>query len=85
MGKPYQNQVSVQLTQFTVNDSRVRMMSFRKAEVLNEMIAFVQEQNEIYPKKQVDQDGLWKMVIGELFEEFIGFFMPELHEAIDFE
>lgn len=61
------------MTQFTVNYSRVRMMSFRKAEVLNEIIAFVQEQNEIYPKKQVDQDGLWKMVIGELFEEFIGF------------
>ena len=48
------------------------------------MIAFVREKEEVYPKKQVDQDGLWKKVIGELFEEFLQFFMPTLAQAVDF-
>lgn len=48
------------------------------------MIAFVREQKEEYQKKQVDQDGLWKKVIGELFEEFLLFFMPGLHAEVDF-
>lgn len=37
------------------------------------MIAFVREQEKAYQKKQVDQDGLWKKVIEELFEEFLLF------------
>ena len=56
-----------------------------KVEVLWEMIAFVRENEEVYPKKQVDQDGLWKKVIGELFEEFLQFFIPELYQEVDFE
>lgn len=49
-----------------------------------EMIAFVHEQEKAYQKKQVDQDGLWKKIIGELFEEFLLFFIPELHAEVDF-
>lgn len=49
------------------------------------MIAFVREEKEAYSKKQVDYDGLWKKVIGELLEEFLQFFIPELHGEIDFE
>lgn len=41
------------------------------------MIAFVREKEEIYPKEYVDQDGLWKKVIGELFEEFLLFFQSK--------
>jgi hypothetical protein len=32
----------------------------------------------------VDYDGLWKKLINELFEEFVLFFAPDLHEDIDF-
>lgn len=31
-----------------------------------------------------DYDGLWKKIIGDLFEEFILFFAPDLYEEIDF-
>ncbi|MEK5040341.1 Rpn family recombination-promoting nuclease/putative transposase [Sporosarcina sp. FSL K6-3457] len=31
-----------------------------------------------------DQDGLWKKVIGDLFEDFLLFFVPELHAQVDF-
>lgn len=31
-----------------------------------------------------DYDALWKKIIGELFEEFMQFFAPRLHEEIDF-
>jgi predicted transposase/invertase (TIGR01784 family) len=31
-----------------------------------------------------DYDGLWKKIIGELFEEFTAFFAPALYEEIDF-
>src|SRR5690625_1159268 len=31
-----------------------------------------------------DYDGLWKKIIGDLFEEFILFFAPDLNEEIDF-
>lgn len=34
---------------------------------------------------QTDFDGLWKKVIYELFEEFILFCIPDLHEAIDWQ
>lgn len=32
----------------------------------------------------VDQDGLWKKVIADLFEDFLLFFLPEFHEEVDF-
>ncbi|GKV67192.1 MULTISPECIES: hypothetical protein [unclassified Sporosarcina] len=41
----------------------------------------VKEQPAIYA---VDQDGLWKKVIGDLFEDFLLFFNPDLHAHIDF-
>ncbi|MFC4025107.1 hypothetical protein ACFOUV_15030 [Oceanobacillus longus] len=37
-----------------------------------------------YKAIQPDQDGLWKKLIGELFEEFMLFFAPDLYEEIDF-
>lgn len=46
--------------------------------------AMIMEKPVIYGRPAVDQDGLWKKVIGELFEDFLLFFVPELHEHIDF-
>jgi len=46
--------------------------------------AFVFENPVTYGKEVVNQDGLWKKVIGDLFEDFLLFFAPELHEAVDF-
>lgn len=45
---------------------------------------FVLEKPEAYDKKVVNQDGLWKKAIGELFEDFLLFFAPELHREVDF-
>lgn len=45
---------------------------------------FVFENPATYGEKVVNQDGLWKKVIGDLFEDFLLFFAPELHEAVDF-
>ncbi|MBE1556774.1 hypothetical protein [Sporosarcina limicola] len=47
-------------------------------------IAYVMEKPREYRTNIVDQDGLWKKIIGELFEEFIQFFAPDLFEKIDF-
>lgn len=46
--------------------------------------ALVMEGSKSYEVKAFDQDGLWKKVIGELFDDFILFFMPKLQEQIDF-
>lgn len=46
--------------------------------------SLVREEKEQYGTNRVDQDGLWKKVIGNLFEEFLLFFTPQLHESIDF-
>lgn len=46
--------------------------------------AFVMEKSSNYGEPAVDQDGLWKKVIGELFEDFLLFFAPELYEHVDF-
>lgn len=46
--------------------------------------ALIREENEQYSLNKIDQDGLWKKVIGDLFEEFLLFFLPELHGHIDF-
>ena len=43
-----------------------------------------EEQAEYTANRAVDQDGLWKKVIGDLFEDFLLFFAPELHKHIDF-
>lgn len=45
--------------------------------------ALVQEEQAQY-RPAVDQDGLWKKVIGDLFEDFLLFFAPELHKHVDF-
>ncbi|WP_251669639.1 MULTISPECIES: hypothetical protein [unclassified Sporosarcina] len=37
-----------------------------------------------YAERTVDQDGLWKKVIGELFEDFLLFFAPDLYEQVEF-
>ena len=34
--------------------------------------------------QQTSQGLLWKELITEFFEEFIGFFFPEVHREIDF-
>jgi len=36
-----------------------------------------------YDTAVVNQDGLWKKVIGELFEDFLLFFAPELYSEVD--
>ena len=46
--------------------------------------AFVMEKPSHYEEPALDQDGLWKKIIGELFEDFLLFFAPELHEHVDF-
>lgn len=46
--------------------------------------ALVFENPVTYGEQVVNQDGLWKKVIGDLFEDFLLFFAPELHEAVDF-
>ena len=42
------------------------------------------EEPTAYGGQVVNQDGLWKKVIGELFEDFLLFFAPELHQEVDF-
>ncbi|MCG7336090.1 Rpn family recombination-promoting nuclease/putative transposase [Sporosarcina sp. ACRSM] len=46
--------------------------------------ALVWEKSTDYKADVVDQDGLWKKVIGELFEDFLLFFKPDLHAQVDF-
>lgn len=46
--------------------------------------ALIFENSARYGEEVVNQDGLWKKVIGDLFEDFLLFFAPELHEAVDF-
>ena len=57
----------------------------RIMEVLNSMVtALIWENSTDYEVAPVDQDGLWKKVIGELFEDFLLFFAPDLHAQVDF-
>jgi hypothetical protein len=37
-----------------------------------------------YNPEPPDYDGLWKKIIGGLFEDFVAFFAPDLHKEIDF-
>lgn len=48
------------------------------------VLALIKEEEMSYDAGQVDQDGLWKKIISELFEDFLLFFTPELHQQIDF-
>lgn len=48
------------------------------------VVAWIKEKKSTYESSSPDQDGLWKKVIGDLFEEFILFFSPALHAQIDF-
>lgn len=47
-------------------------------------IAFVLERPKKYGANIIDQDGLWKRVIADLFEDFLLFLMPDLYDMIDF-
>jgi len=40
----------------------------------------VLEKPAVYQTNPTDYDGLWKKIIEELFEEFMLFFAPDLHE-----
>lgn len=33
---------------------------------------------------QIDYDSNWKEIISEFFEDFVAFFMPDLHKSVDF-
>lgn len=46
--------------------------------------ALIWEKPTKYRSNIADQDGLWKKVIGELFEDFLLFFSPKLHAKVDF-
>ncbi|MCG7333686.1 Rpn family recombination-promoting nuclease/putative transposase [Sporosarcina sp. ACRSM] len=48
------------------------------------VVAWIREDHVTYEGSPSDQDGLWKKVIGELFEDFILFFATNLHAEIDF-
>ncbi|MEZ4887945.1 MAG: hypothetical protein R3E32_24670 [Chitinophagales bacterium] len=36
------------------------------------------------PSENIDHDTRWKEIIEQLFEDFVAFFMPDLHKEIDF-
>lgn len=44
----------------------------------------VLEKPRSYGVDVVNQDGLWKKVIGDLFKDFLLFFAPDLHGEVDF-
>lgn len=46
--------------------------------------ALIWEKSTNYEVGNVDQDGLWKKVIGDLFEDFLLYFAPDLHAHVDF-
>lgn len=48
------------------------------------VMTFIREENVQYGESRIDQDGLWKKVIGDLFEDFLLFFNPKLHQLINF-
>lgn len=48
------------------------------------VVSLVREEKKQYDTIRLDQDGLWKKVIVDLFEEFLLFFTPELHKYVDF-
>lgn len=44
----------------------------------------VWEKPDVYKLSQVNQDNLWKKLIADLFEDFLLFFLPDLHLEVDF-
>ncbi|MGE8037179.1 hypothetical protein [Lysinibacillus sp. NPDC093692] len=44
----------------------------------------VWEKPDVYKLSQVNQDNLWKKLIADLFEDFLLFFLPELHAEVNF-
>ncbi|MGE8003519.1 hypothetical protein [Lysinibacillus sp. NPDC093216] len=44
----------------------------------------VWEKPDVYKLSQVNQDNLWKKLIADLFEDFLLFFLPDLHAEFDF-
>ncbi|MGE7945263.1 hypothetical protein [Lysinibacillus sp. NPDC093688] len=44
----------------------------------------VLEKPDVYKLSHVNQDNLWKKLIADLFEDFLLFFLPELHAEVDF-
>lgn len=44
----------------------------------------VWENPDMYKLSHVNQDNLWKKLIADLFEDFLLFFLPELHAEVDF-
>jgi len=51
----------------------------------NEVIMqLVWEKPDVYKLSQVNQDNLWKKLIADLFEDFLLFFLPELHAEVNF-
>ncbi|MGE7998862.1 hypothetical protein ACQKOF_09325 [Lysinibacillus sp. NPDC093190] len=44
----------------------------------------VWENPDVYKLSHVNQDNLWKKLIADLFEDFLLFFLPDLHEEVDF-
>ncbi|MEQ6354060.1 hypothetical protein ABNX05_05470 [Lysinibacillus sp. M3] len=44
----------------------------------------VWEKPDLYKLSQVNKDNLWKKLIADLFEDFLLFFLPDLHLEVDF-
>ncbi|WP_175401648.1 MULTISPECIES: hypothetical protein [Lysinibacillus] len=43
------------------------------------IMPLVLEKPDVYKVNQLNQDNLWKKIIADLFEDFLLFFLPELH------
>ncbi|MGE7952575.1 hypothetical protein [Lysinibacillus xylanilyticus] len=48
------------------------------------IMQLVWEKPDVYKVSQLNQDNLWKKIIADLFEDFLLFFLPELHAEVDF-
>ncbi|MFJ8512190.1 RpnC/YadD family protein [Lysinibacillus xylanilyticus] len=44
----------------------------------------VLEKPDVYKLSHVNQDNLWKKLIADLFEDFLLFFLPDLHAEVNF-
>ncbi|MFJ6264543.1 hypothetical protein [Lysinibacillus xylanilyticus] len=42
----------------------------------------VLEKPDVYKPSHVNQDNLWKKLIADLFEDFLLFFLPDLHAEV---
>ncbi|MFJ8461614.1 hypothetical protein ACIQ57_21175 [Lysinibacillus xylanilyticus] len=48
------------------------------------IMQLVCEKPNVYKVSPSNQDNLWKKIIADLFEDFLLFFLPELHAEVDF-